>query len=302
LATLRPPGGRLLSRFATVSDVHIGERRFGVMGRIHDHRERSHGSAPYPVRALQAALDEAAAWGAELVVCKGDLTARTVPAEVRDAARILAGGPVPCETVLGNHDNVRGVNSRAILQAEGLPVSWVPRAVDLPGVRLVLVNTLHGDPRKHRGQLPPAMADQAVALAAEAPAGAWLGLHHPPERYRFPSVYPPGIPFGEGRYLLDSLARAKPGALVSCGHRHRNRRYDHGPVVVTEVGSTKDYPGVWAGYKVYEGGIVQFVRRIARPDVICWTEATRRAMNGQWGRWSPGRLDDRCLSVSWAPR
>jgi len=42
-----------------------------------------------------------------------------------------------------------------------------------------------------------------------------------------------------------------------------------------------------AGYKVYDGGLVQVVRRISRPDVISWTEATRRAMNGQWQRWSP---------------
>ncbi len=37
------PGQDLLCRFATVSDVHIGERRFGVMGRIHDALE---GTAP----------------------------------------------------------------------------------------------------------------------------------------------------------------------------------------------------------------------------------------------------------------
>ena len=36
LRTLAVPGEHLLCRFATVSDVHIGERRFGVMGRIHD--------------------------------------------------------------------------------------------------------------------------------------------------------------------------------------------------------------------------------------------------------------------------
>jgi hypothetical protein len=305
LRTLPVPGERLLCRFATVSDVHIGETHFGILGRIHDAldkpaREGTVGGEPYPVRALRAAIDEAVAWGAEVIVAKGDLTTRTVPAEVRDAGRLLTASPVPVEALLGNHDNELGVDSRAILEKEGLVVPWVPRARDLPGARLVLVNTVQGDPRYHRGQLPLEMSRRVAQLAAESPAGALVVLHHPPELHRVPTVYPPGIPFGESRLLLDALVAAKPTALVTCGHRHRNRRYRYGPLVVSEVGATKDYPGVWAGYKVYDGGVVQVVRRISRPDVISWTEATRRAMNGQWRRWSPGRVDDRCFAVSWA--
>jgi hypothetical protein len=304
LRTLAVPGEHLLCRFATVSDVHIGERRFGVLGRIHDALENPAPDGaglgePYPVRALRAAIDEAVDWGAELIVAKGDLTNRTTPAEVRDAARILGASPVPVEAFLGNHDNKDGVNSRAILEKQGLAVPWVPYTRDLPGVRLVLVNTVEGDPRYHRGQLPAEMGMRAVRLAAESSGPAWVALHHPPELHRAPTVYPPGVPFGESRHFLDALVAAKPGAFVTCGHRHRNRRYDYGPIVMSEVGATKDYPGVWAGYKVYDGGLVQVVRRISRPDVISWTEATRRAMNGQWHRWSPGRLDDRCFAVSW---
>jgi predicted phosphodiesterase len=307
LRTLSPPGERLLCRFATVSDVHVGEAHFGVLGRIHDALERpARAGTPeaeaYPVRALRAAIDEAVAWGAEVIVAKGDLTNRTTPAEVRDVGRLLATSPVPVETLLGNHDNQMGVDSRAILEKQGLAVPWVPRARDLPGVRLVLVNTVQGDPRFHRGQLPAEMSREVVRLAAESPNEAWVAMHHPPEFHRFHTVYPPGVPFGESRQFLDALVAAKPAAFVTCGHRHRNRRYDYGPIVLSEVGSTKDYPGVWAGYKIFDGGLVQSVRRISRPDVICWTEATRRAMNGQWHRWSPGRLDDRSFSVPWARR
>ncbi len=306
LRTLAVPGQQLLCRFATVSDVHLGETHFGIMGRIHDALDRPGPDGgpdvePYPARALRAAIDEAVEWGAELIVAKGDLTTRTVPSEVRDAGRILATSPVPVEALLGNHDNEMGVDSRAILEKEGLAVPWVPRALDLPGVRLVLVNTVQGDPHYHRGQLPPEMSRRAVKLTEESPGQAWVALHHPPELHRFPTVYPPGVPWGESRHFLDALAVAKPTALVTCGHRHRNRRYHYGPIVVSEVGATKDYPGVWAGYKVYDGGLVQVVRRISRPDVISWTEATRRAMNGQWHRWSPGRLDDRCFALRSTP-
>ena len=68
------------------------------------------------------------------------------------------------------------------------------------------------------------------------------------------------------------------------------------------MGSTKDYPGQWAGYAVHEGGIRQAVFRVADEAAIAWTETTRRAMGGVWGWWSPGRLADRCWTLEWPNR
>jgi 3',5'-cyclic-AMP phosphodiesterase len=306
--TLTPPPGELLCKFATISDLHIGEKNFGVLRRIHEAEEGPPRFAiagtkiePYPVRALRAAMAEAAAWGAELLVAKGDLSDWTTPSEVRDVGTILAASPVPVEAILGNHDNQLGVDSRSLLEAQGVVVPWGPRAVDLPGLRLVLVNTASGNPHLHRGELPAKASQGVAALTRDAPA-AWVGLHHPPEKHRFPTVYPPGLPFDEGIELMEALVASNRATFVSCGHRHRNRRYAYGPISITEVSSTKDYPGVWAGYKVYESGLVQMVRRTSRKDVMAWTETTRRAMNGQWRRWSPGLLDDRCFGVEWPER
>ncbi len=58
LRTLAVPGERLLCRFATVSDVHLGETHFGVMGRIHDALDKpgpdgAPDDEPYPVRARE---------------------------------------------------------------------------------------------------------------------------------------------------------------------------------------------------------------------------------------------------------
>ena len=86
------------------------------------------------------------------------------------------------------------------------------------------------------------------------------------------------------------------------GHTHRNRRYRVRGIDVIEVGSTKDYPGQWAGYSVYEGGIRQVVRRVSQPDVIAWTEMTGRALGGLWRRWSPGSLADAMLDHRLAVR
>ena len=98
------------------------------------------------------------------------------------------------------------------------------------------------------------------------------------------------------------MASANPATLVTAGHTHRNRRRRYGPIPITEVGSPKDYPGVWAGYAIHEGGIRQIVRRTADPSVLAWTERTGDTVMGQWRRWSPGSLDDRCFSHTWPSR
>jgi hypothetical protein len=43
--TLRRPGGRLLTQLATVNDIHVGERRFGLLGVIEDRH-----ALPWPKR------------------------------------------------------------------------------------------------------------------------------------------------------------------------------------------------------------------------------------------------------------
>jgi hypothetical protein len=69
-------------------------------------------------------------------------------------------------------------------------------------------------------------------------------------------------------------------------------------VWATEVGSVKDYPGVWAGYEAHVGGLRQTVHRTGAPDVLRWTDRTASILLGMWGRWSPGTLDHRCLEVT----
>jgi hypothetical protein len=130
----------------------------------------------------------------------------------------------------------------------------------------------------------------------------FVAVHHQPQRWRVPNQYPPGIPGPAAGALLDALAAANPATVLSSGHTHRHRLHRHGPLVASEVGSTKDYPGTWAGYAVHEGGIRQVVRRIAAPEAIGWTEATYRALAGVWGWWAPGTPADRCFTHCWPPR
>ena len=79
-------------------------------------------------------------------------------------------------------------------------------------------------------------------------------LHHQLALRPEAPFYPPGIARSDGDPFLDALAAAQPRSLVTSGHTHRHRRRTHGPVTVTTVGSTKDYPGTWAGYVAHDDG------------------------------------------------
>jgi hypothetical protein len=133
----------------------------------------------------------------------------------------------------------------------------------------------------------------------DADGPAMILTHHPPMPLAVPWFWPPGVPSPEANRFLDRVAHANPRVWLTAGHTHRHRRHQRGTIVITEVGSTHDYPGTWAGYVVHEGGVRQVVRRVAAPDAIVWTEATRRTVGGAWGRWSPGRISDRSFSHTW---
>lgn len=297
--TLAPPPGELLCRFATVNDLHLGERRFGLLRMMHD--EPGTGLEPYPLRCARAALQEAVAWGAEAVVAKGDLTYHGRPQQWSDLGRLLAGVGVPVAAVLGNHDvGPRAVDGRPTLSAHGITVPHDPFSVDLPGVRVVLAHTAVA--HKHHGAVLGRQRDQLADLLAGAPGAAFLAMHHYVQRFGVPLAYPPGVPGDQSRALLDTVVAANPATLVSAGHTHRNRRRTHGPLVLTEVGAPMHYPGTWAGYAVHEGGIRQVVRRVAAPDAIEWTDRTRRALLGGWGAIAPGLRRHRCFSHTWPSR
>ncbi|HLH46368.1 MAG TPA: metallophosphoesterase, partial [Acidimicrobiales bacterium] len=299
--TLRPPPGEELFRFATLSDLHLGERRFGFLGLIEEVRRPSEGLPPYPVRAAEAALQEAAAWGATTVVLKGDLTSSGRPDQFRLLASLLDRVPMGALAQLGNHDARRPpVDLAAALPGVPAATGGRPLVVDRPGVRLVLADS--PSPSDRRGHVDGAQAALIADAVSTAPTPSIVTLHHPPQRWPVPLSYPPGLVAVDRRRLLAALARARPAPVLLAGHTHRNRTYRVGPLLVAEVGSTKDYPGGWAGYVVHEGGLRQVVRRTARPDVLRWTESTARALGGAWGRWSPGRLSDRCWSHPWGEK
>lgn len=298
--TLTPPPGELLCRLATISDTHIGERGFGLAPRLREDRGVLTGD-PYPTRCARAALAEALAWGPHHVVAKGDLTWSGRPDQWQTVAEILASSPVPVSATLGNHDvGLKSVDGREALASHGILVTREPETVDLPGIRVVVGHS--ADNGHQHGVVDADQREAIVKLAADAPGPAFVTMHHYVDPLPVPSRYPRGTPRSQGLVLLRQLAEANPSTFVSFGHSHRHRRRTTQGLPVTEVGSTKDHPGVWAGYAVHEGGIRQVVRRVAEPGCIAWTERTAAVLGGFWGWWAPGRLSWRCFSWTWPAR
>ncbi len=290
--TPEPPPGAELFRLATLSDLHLGIDHFGYFKTI---RERDVDEL-HSLRCTRAALAEAEAWGARHLVLKGDLVDRASLDEYELLGKVLAESGLPTDAVPGNHEvkPYREIDVDIAFARLGLAVPDGLRAVDLPGLRLVLVDAPVTD--TNRGRL-----DHVTDRLAEVVDGrpALVALHHHLLRIPFSHFWPPGLPSPEANRFLDALSEASPAAIVASGHTHRHRSRRRGNVVVAETGSPKDHPGTWTGYVVHEGGIRQVVRRVARPDCIAWTERCHRAALGAWGRWSPGTLDQRCFQLSW---
>ncbi len=150
---------------------------------------------------------------------------------------------------------------------------------------------------RHAGQVGEHASAAARAVGEIAPRPSLVMLHHQIQRTHVPLYLPTGISRRDGLPFLDAVATASPLSLVTSGHTHRNRTWRRHGLRYTEVGATKDFPGVWAGYEIYEGGIVQMVRRIAAPVALAWTEWSRRTVLGAWDLWSPGRVSDRNLTT-----
>lgn len=296
LTTLRPPPGRELFRLATVSDLHMGDgHTFGILPTLR--HPGGEDDSPIP-RATAAALAELEVWGAQLVVVKGDLTHHGEEHEFEQAAQLLASPGMPVVATIGNHDVRPGhVDGRPALAAAGIELAVGGITVrDVPGLRVVVADaTLPG---RHPGSFRRVGA-AILDAAGSAPGPVLLAMHHQLQPLPVPTHWPPGVLGPASGRFLRALAEANPATVVTSGHTHRHRARRAGPVLVTEVGSPKDHPGGWGGYAVYEGGIRQVVRRTMAPEVLRWTEATKRALFGVWGRWSPGRLDDRCVSHRW---
>ena len=295
--TLPRPDGERLATFATVNDVHFGETVCGYESNMPDQGptfSSEPGEPPYPETMNGAAVEEIAAIEPDVVIVKGDLTNDGLDDEYQDFLRCYRGAfGERMHHIRGNHDAYRGQ-------------TYAPEdhfSVDVPGAHLAVLDTTV--PFSASGGIEDDQLEWLDDLAADADADAGLpvlvfGHHHPwapGSKKRSPTYF--GINPDDSEKLVAVAARRPAIAGYFAGHTHRNRvrRFaDTGEMPWVEVACVKDFPGAWAEYRVFEGGVLQVVHRIRRPDALEWTERTRGMFGGLYPDYAFGAIGDRCFA------
>ncbi len=299
--TLPRPAGALLAVVATVNDVHFGEIECGLIegAEIGPVLRAEPGDPPYPEVMNAGAIEEIAGLrdglGPDAVVVKGDLTAHGTREEYEAflARYAPAFGP-RLHHVRGNHDASAGETYA------DTPV----QEVGLDGVTLAIIDTTV--PGRPSGRVTPAQLTWLDELGARADRPVLVfGHHHPwdPDSDTRPPDYF-GINPDDSEALVDLFRRRPRLVGYFAGHTHRNRvrRFRAlGGRPVVEVASVKDFPGSWAEYRVFEGGVLQVHRRVSTPEGLEWTDRTRAMFAGLYADYSFGTISDRCFVVCGDP-
>jgi predicted phosphodiesterase len=311
--TLPAPRAAEVACFATLNDLHFGEPRFG--GVLMDDGETAERAGHPVVRAEDTevpywrfmnedAIDEINREGVDFSVIKGDIADRGLPEQFEAARRAFSGFAAPHHAFLGNHDYYglhQGleVDGYALL---GQPAA--PRALDAGGWRLVLLETV--EPGEHHGVFGDARLrwlEDALCEARETGTPTLLLAHHHPVPPEFADRFPNDIAIRpeHSLALFDLVGRHPEVKGVLLGHTHRNRVRRHkaaGRTPFVEVQCTKDYPGGWAHYRLFEdGSFRQEVRRTASERALAHSTRCRDLFGGGYRRFSLGRLEERSFAV-----
>lgn len=292
--TLPRPPGELLCRIATVNDVHFGELE---CGRIDDNpqgpiQRSDPGDLPYPEVMNRGAAAEIAAIEPDAVIVKGDLTLDGAPDEFaafESCYRTLFGERL--HVVRGNHDAYRG-------QQDYAGDHWI----SLPGVHVALLDTVTAGVTT--GFLEDDQLEWLDAMLAGADRPTIAMGHHQQwlpgaNGHRSDDYF--GIHPDPSDRLAEVAERRRSLVAYAAGHTHRHRvRAMPCGIPSIEVGCVKDFPGTWAEYRVFEGGILQVVHRISAPDTLRWSERCRYLYSDfgiDYQSYAMGELEHRCFEI-----
>ena len=295
--TLPRPPGELLCRFATVNDVHFGEIE---AGRIDDLpqgpiRSTAPGEPPYPEVMNAAAVTEMREIDPVAVIVKGDLSAEGTDSEWEAFERCYRGAfGERLFVVRGNHDSYQH-------QARYAGDQWI----ELPGVHVALLDTTipgatTGTIGSHQLEwLDDHCASVDTPVIVMGHHQQWIGVDEASARSDdYFGLHP------DPSDALDELVARRPAVVAYAAghtHRHRVRPMRRSQVPSIEVGCTKDFPGTWAEYRVYEGGIMQVVHRMSTPEALAWSESCRGLYADfgiDYATYALGGLDDRCFVLA----
>jgi len=303
-----------VASFATLNDLHFGEPRVG--GTLTDDHEYGDEAPGFPaVRADESdvpywrfmnedAIAEINREGVDAVIIKGDIADRGRPEQFEAAARAFSHFDAPHHVILGNHDHYARQEGREVDGFALLGQPPTPRALELAGWRLVLLDTTL--PGHHHGVFPEERLqwlEECLLESRERDLPTLLFMHHQPVPAEHRDEYPNSIGMlpEHSLPLYELLGRSPHVKGVLIGHTHRNRVRHHpsaGGVPFIEVHCTKDYPGGYAHYRLYEdGSFRQEVRRTASERALAHSSFCRHLFRGLYRDFALGPLGARSFVV-----
>ena len=311
--TLPAPRAAQVGSFATLNDLHFGEPRFGgVLLENGDMIEppgapvvrETDTEVPYWRFMNEDAISEINQAGVDLAVIKGDIADVGRADQFEAAARAFAGFRMPHHAFLGNHDYYGLLAGESVDGYALLGQPRAPRSLSLGGWRLVLLET--AEPGEHHGVFAN---DRLHWLASELEETqqrqipTLLLMHHHPVPPEHADSYPNTIGINplHSLRLFDLVGRHPEVKGVLIGHTHRNRvrRYPaSGATPFIEVNCSKDYPGGWAHYRLYEdGSFRQEVRRTGSARALEHSSRCRDLFAGGYRRFALGTLETRSFAA-----
>ncbi|MFH1537519.1 MAG: metallophosphoesterase [bacterium] len=312
--TLAPPPGDFLFRFATINDIHVGEKIAGWLTLpglefipLTPGFKMEIDGKPYWRFTNETVIDELNRLDLDFVIVKGDLTAEHTEEQMATAKEMLDKLKHPYHVLRGNHDRRGGQPSDRprghFRRTFGLEKSWYSfehrghagdhagsHAVGHAFILLDCVHPLTGFASFSREELDWLEKE----LDRLRDARAFVYLHNPPFRFLERAFMR-----RRARFLraLDTHPRL---AGVFYGHTHANRRstrrYAGRDVPFVETAATVEYPGGYNVYDVHSGGYTQTCLRPHDARCYRWYAMTEREFHGLAPLINFGRIEDRNFS------
>jgi 3',5'-cyclic AMP phosphodiesterase CpdA len=256
------------------------------------------GDEPYPTVMNRAAVAEIAALAPDLVVAKGDLTSSGLAQEYAEFDALYRGAfGNRLMVTLGNHDKPHS--------GGGVPAAPPVQAANVGGATVAVLDTAR--PGWPGGQVTEEQAEWLDEMADASDGPVLVFGHHPAGGDDMDRLFGPA---SSGANSVDAEGTRRLAAVVSrrpsiagyfAGHTHRNKvRHlpSTGDFPWVEVACVKDFPGSWAEYRIYEGGVTQVHHRIGSdPDARRWSERCRAMFGGRYPDYALGADADRCFQI-----
>lgn len=318
--TLVPPPGKPLFKFAVVSDTHVGEGCSGIavtapqpLGPVPPCFASGPSEPPYAATLARAAVAELNARQIPLVVLNADNTSHADYDDVTEMKVIFDGLDGEWRVARGAHDRAGqtstetrcGANDdcfRTLLFPDR-PPGRIFYSFDSHGYHFVALDSAKAgdgsgdltDPAQR------AFLEGDLEEARRAGKKTFIFFHHPVTEYANTSSFPPvvfGVRPEQGRQEFLSLMARFPNVVgVLNAHTHRNY-VSYAPATGVDLpyienGPSKEYPGGYSVFRVYEGGYMRNFHRLSCEFCRSWASRTRDEYFGLYPQYTLGTLSAR---------